>query len=285
MLSLYNSLLGSNIDDNNDKVCDESFAPSNISDNAISSLNSSTSSFATASPASPASPDKDSSGTFGKSANQVSTADLDDVETRKQILVFLLQESSDHKKEIANLKSENQVLRESNDDLCEKTLKIIRFVRHLKKSLDTTNENIAALQTRNGEILDDLSNSVNDLKGQIRDLEQRSFTAQSAEYSSSCNSSRDCSGSFGESKEREENSVSVSEDVAAVNTPGPDPTLIARFAEFEHNLQDLQAKSTLNKKSIASLESAQKETISHINILKEESIRLDTNIIATNQYN
>ena len=172
-MSLYNSLLGSNIDDNDDKVCDDSF-PTNTTDNASSSLNSSILSFATAT-----SPDKDSSGTFVRSPSRVSTtADLDDIETRKQILVFLLQESSDHKKEIANLKSENQVLRESNDDLCEKTLKIIRFVRHLKKSSDTTNENIAALQTRNGEILDDLSDSVNDLKGQIRDLAQRSFTTQ-----------------------------------------------------------------------------------------------------------
>ena len=142
--TLYNSLLGSDgVDVGENENANESSISKFENATSGSSGNNSFSSFY--------SPDKVSNDIQNTTdpPPRVETADLDNPDTCKQILIFLLQESSTHKKEIEVLKRENQDLRESNDNLCCKTLKIIKFAKSMKKSIETNNEKIAVLDKQN----------------------------------------------------------------------------------------------------------------------------------------
>ena len=261
LTELYNSLLGydganDGVDDGDNENSIES--SNNRSENAASgsSVNSSFSSFA--------SPDKASnhSQTNTDPPTRVENADLDDPETCKQILVYLLQEADTHKKDIEILKNENQALRESNEILTCKTLKIIKFAKSMKKLVEGNNEKIAILDKQQNELYEDLSGSINDIKLDIRDLEQSTHDQETGE-NSAFTDSVDNSG--------------VADD--AVNLS------IEKVAVFEKELNNLQTKAGLNVAAIQTLHDENRTSKSNIRALKQEMVRLETNLIATNQYN
>ena len=253
MLTLYNSLLGS-YNGEEENLGETSATTSS------SSLSSSISSFI-------ASPAKSSDDTrnFSEPINHVEAADLNSPEVCKQILVYLLQESSAQRKDIDTLKKENQVLRESNDDLCCKTLKIIKFVKSVKKSVETTNEKIAVLENQCNENYDELSSSINDMKISLRDLEQ--VAGESSVFSSSVDESRN-----------------------ADTTSDAPPDIVEdssteRLAALEQELKDLEVKSVRNETELQTVKDICHGNNTNIHALKNDMIRLDTAVIATNQYN
>ena len=255
--TLYNSLLGSDgVDVGENENANESSSSKFENATSGSSGNNSFSSFY--------SPDKVSNDIQNTTdpPPRVETADLDNPDTCKQILIFLLQESSTHKKEIEVLKRENQDLRESNDNLCCKTLKIIKFAKSMKKSIETSNEKIAVLDKQHNELSEDLANTINDIKLNIRDLEQPTYdqvTGESSDFSSSVDDSR-----------------------AAVDAGD---SSIERVAAFEQEIKDLQDKAGHTEAALQTLTDENQTNYTNIRALKQEIVRLETDLIATNQYN
>ena len=146
-----------------------------------------------------------------------------------------------------------------------KTLKIIKLV----KSVETTNEKIAVLENNCNENYEELSSSINDMKTSLRDLEQRSceqVTGESSVFSSSVDESRNA-----------DNTSDAPHDVEDSSTE--------RLTVLEQEIKDLHAKSVRSETELQTVKDISNGNNTNIHALKNDMIRLDTAIIATNQYN
>ena len=186
--------------------------------------------------------------------HHVQEINLDDPDTHKQILVYLLEKVRDNESLIIDLAKTNDSLRRDNALL---------------------NEKVSYLQHQTDESISDLENGHEIIKLDIELLKDNIDRLGNSCEDVSANSTAD-----------ESSLVAVKSFDDDVGDAEVDKLRVAnRLKALEEDMKSTKMTASSNHADIKTLEATSKELRSDMSELVKETIRMDTDISTTNQYN